>query len=73
MGGMPGVEQGTAAGARKRRVGRPTTLDSGGRSLAAILELIRDGVATTRLEIESEAELGRAVVSDVSGRWSAWA
>ena len=64
MGAMPSVEQGTAPGARKRRVGRPTTLESGGGSLAAILWLIRNGVATTRLEIEREAELGRAVVSD---------
>ena len=34
------------------------------RSLATILTLIRSGAATTRLDIEREAELGRAVVAD---------
>ena len=52
-----------AAGAR-RRVGRPTTLESSGASLAKILTLVRSGVATTRLEIERESELGRSVVAD---------
>ena len=47
-----------------RRVGRPTTLESGGASLATILALIRAGAATTRLDIERKAELGRAVVAD---------
>jgi len=47
-----------------RRVGRPNTLESGGASLAAILALIRSGVATTRLDLERAAELGRAVVAD---------
>ena len=48
----------------RRRVGRPSTLEAGGGSLAAILTLIRSGAATTRVEIEREAELGRAVVAD---------
>lgn len=47
-----------------RRVGRPKTLENGGASLAAILALVRSGVATTRLDIERHAELGRAVVTD---------
>jgi predicted NBD/HSP70 family sugar kinase len=45
-------------------VGRPNTLESGGASLAAILALVRSGVATTRLDLERAAELGRAVVAD---------
>ena len=48
----------------RRRVGRPSTIESGAASLATILILVRSGVATTRLDIEREAELGRAVVSD---------
>jgi predicted NBD/HSP70 family sugar kinase len=48
----------------RRRVGRPSTLEAGGASLATILALIRSSAATTRLEIEREAELGRAVVAD---------
>ncbi len=48
----------------RRRVGRPTALASGGASLAAILALIRSRSATTRLDIERHAELGRAVVAD---------
>ena len=52
------------AAAARRRVGRPTTLESGGASLAKILTLVRNGVATTRLDIERESELGRAVVTD---------
>lgn len=48
----------------RRRVGRPSTLESGGASLATVLELIRAGAATTRLGIERHAELGRSVVAD---------
>ncbi len=48
----------------RRRVGRPSTIESGAASLATILTLVRSGVATTRLDIEREAELGRAVVAD---------
>ena len=48
----------------KRRVGRPTTLETGGESLAAILSLIRTGVATTQLDLERASGLGRAVVTD---------
>ncbi len=48
----------------RRRVGRPSTIEAGAASLATILTLIRSGVATTRLDIEREAELGRAVVAD---------
>jgi predicted NBD/HSP70 family sugar kinase len=47
-----------------RRVGRPRVLEGGGASLAAVLNLVRTGTATTRLEIERHAELGRAVVVD---------
>ncbi len=48
----------------KRRVGRPTTLETGGGSLAAILSLIRTDVATTHLGLARASDLGRAVVSD---------
>ena len=48
----------------RRRVGRPSTIETGAASLATILTLVRSGVATTRLDIEREAELGRAVVAD---------
>jgi hypothetical protein len=51
-------------GVQRRHVGRPRTLENGGASLAAILALIRAGIATARLDIEREAELGRAVVAD---------
>jgi predicted NBD/HSP70 family sugar kinase len=47
-----------------RRVGRPRTLESGGASLALILNFIRTGAATTRLDLERHAELGRAAVVD---------
>jgi predicted NBD/HSP70 family sugar kinase len=47
-----------------RRVGRPRTLEAGGPSLAQVLNLIRTGVATTRLDIEKQSELGRAAVGD---------
>ena len=50
--------------AERRRLGRPATNENGGSSLAAILSLIRAGAATTRLDIERESELGRAVVTD---------
>ena len=55
------AETGTTA---KRRVGRPTTLEIGGGGLALILNLIRAGAATTRLDIERAAQLKRAVVTD---------
>ena len=48
----------------KRRVGRPSAMENGGASLIAVLSLVRDGFATTRLEIEKRAELGRAIVAD---------
>ena len=38
----------------RRRVGRPSTLESGGASFATVLELIRAGAATTRLGIERQ-------------------
>lgn len=47
-----------------RRVGRPRTLESGGASLAYVLNLIRTGAATTRLDLERRAELGRAALVD---------
>lgn len=46
-----------------QRVGRPTTLESGGPSLAVILSLVRAG-ALTCLDIERKSELGRAAVAD---------
>ena len=48
----------------KRRVGRPRVLEGGGASLATVLNLVRAEKATTRLEIERQAELGRAVVAE---------
>src|SRR5271166_869133 len=64
--GMADEGQGRRRGAApgRRRVGRPTTLESGGASLAAVLSLIRVGTATTRLDIEHQSELGRAAVAD---------
>src|SRR5277367_5638828 len=53
-----------AGGAATRRVGRPRTPDAGGASLSTVLNLIRTEKATTRLDIERESELGRAVVAD---------
>ena len=52
------------ASPKARPVGRPRTLDSGGASLAMVLNLIRLREATTRLDIERRAELGRAAVTD---------
>jgi predicted NBD/HSP70 family sugar kinase len=48
----------------QRTVGRPRVLDSGHASLVLVLNLIRQGIATTRQDIERCAELGRAVVAD---------
>jgi predicted NBD/HSP70 family sugar kinase len=47
-----------AAQPRRRRVGRPTTLEIGGPSLAVILSLVRAG-ALTRFDIERRSGLGR--------------
>lgn len=47
-----------------RRVGRPRTIETGGASLALVLNLIRTGLATTRLDLERRAELGRAALVD---------
>jgi predicted NBD/HSP70 family sugar kinase len=47
-----------------RAVGRPRTIDAAHASLAQLLTLIRTGRATTRLDLEHEAELGRAVIAD---------
>jgi predicted NBD/HSP70 family sugar kinase len=49
---------------QKPRVGRPSVLEGGGASLATVLNLVRTGRATTRLEIERKGELGRAVVAE---------
>ena len=66
MGAMPSVEQGNRG--RREETARRSSHHPGkrgGGSLAAILSLIRKRrVATTRLDIEREADLGRAVVSD---------
>ncbi|MEP2742728.1 ROK family protein [Bauldia litoralis] len=48
----------------RRGKGRPRTSDGATQSLAAILELVRQGAASTRQEIERESELGRAIVAD---------
>ena len=61
--GLEGPEPQSGSGS-SRRVGRPRTLETGGASLAVVLNLIRTGIATTRLEIEKLSELGRAVVAD---------
>jgi predicted NBD/HSP70 family sugar kinase len=60
-GSLPPSEIGKNA---TRRVGRPRTIETGGPSLASVLNLIRTGVATTRLDLEREAELGRAALVD---------
>jgi predicted NBD/HSP70 family sugar kinase len=46
------------------RPGRPRTIDSAQSSLAALLNLVRTGAATTRQALERESELGRAAVTD---------
>ena len=43
---------------------RVRAVESERQSLAAILTLVRSGEATTRLDIERDARLGRAVVAD---------
>jgi predicted NBD/HSP70 family sugar kinase len=50
--------------ASPRRVGRPRTTETGGASLALLMGLVRAGTATTRLDLERQADLGRAVVTD---------
>ncbi len=49
---------------RKRGKGRPRNSDAAAQSLAAILNLVRTGAASTRQELERESELGRAIVAD---------
>ena len=44
--------------------GRVRAIDAERQSLATILNLIRSGDATTRLEIEKQSTLGRAIVTD---------
>src|SRR5579863_5531897 len=51
-------------GKTSRRVGRPRTIETGGPSLALVLNLIRTGAATTRLDLERQSELGRAALAD---------
>ena len=51
----------------KRGKGRPRSSETATHSLTAILNLVRTGQATTRLELERESELGRAVVADRLG------
>src|SRR4051794_9000023 len=53
--------------ASPRRVGRPRTTETGGASLALLMSLVRSGTATTRLDLERQAELGRAVITDRLG------
>lgn len=61
----PGPGDQAAEGAKPgRSVGRPRTIDAAHASLAQLLTLIRSGRATTRLELEHESALGRAVVAD---------
>ena len=47
-----------------RRVGRPRTVETGGASLALLMRLVRSGIATTRSDLEREADLGRAAATD---------
>ena len=58
---LPSAKTGTPA---PRRAGRPRTIETGGASLASVLNLIRTGAATTRLDLERKAELGRAALVD---------
>ena len=60
---MPSVEPDAEAAAAGASAVRACS-KNGGASLATILALIRSGEATTRLDIERAAELGRAVVAD---------
>jgi len=48
----------------RRAAGRPRASESAHGSLAVLLNLVRTGAATTRQELETQSELGRAVVSD---------
>lgn len=48
----------------RRTAGRPRASESAHGSLASLLNLVRNGVATTRQELENQSELGRAVVTD---------
>lgn len=71
MGARPAVRRsGTGPTASTREAPRvPATervraVESERQSLAAILTLVRSGGATTRLDIERDARLGRAVVAD---------
>lgn len=58
----PGIQAGPARPVRS--VGRPRTIEASHASLAQLLTLIRTGRATTRIDLEREAELSRAVVAD---------
>ena len=49
---------------KARHVGRPRTIEVAQGSLATLLNLIRTGAATTRLDLERRSELGRAGVTD---------
>jgi predicted NBD/HSP70 family sugar kinase len=60
---MSRKSEGGANAAPSRRVGRPRTEEAGGASLGRILNLIRSGEATTRLDLERKTELGRAVIA----------
>ncbi|WP_309086664.1 ROK family protein [Chelativorans sp.] len=59
------MEQAAALSERQRRaLGRPRTIEAGQASLSLVLNLIREGRATTRHELERSSELGRAVIAD---------
>lgn len=57
-------EGSTEVAAPRRAAGRPRASESAHGSLAALLNLVRTGAATTRQELEHQSELGRAVVTD---------
>ena len=72
MGAKPGGRQGSGPGpaiSPREMPGvaateRVRAVESERQSLAAIVTLVRNGGATTRLDIERDARLGRAVVAD---------
>ena len=50
--------------ASRRPIGRPKAIDVAQASLAQLLQLIRNGRATTRLDLERKSDLTRAIVTD---------
>lgn len=61
---VPADGQLAALPSASRGAGRLRTGAAASNSLAALLNLVRTGAATTRQELERQSELGRAVVAD---------